>query len=287
VLRAHHAGSPPRHPPVVRDLAPMKRSVKRLLGQSIFASRLDAVLLRKVGVVVMFHRVQDGAPARDSLTVSVKTFERYCQYFRDWFNVVPLRDLVAKLESKQSAGGELAITFDDGYRDNFENAAPVLERLSLPATFFVVTQWMGTDVVPFWDVELGVRHPWMTWDDVRELHRRGFEIGAHTRTHADLGTVAGVEAGEEIAGGRRELERQLDAQVASFAYPYGGRHHLTEVNRALVRAAGFRCCCSGFGGVNAQHADPFRLRRVPISNWYASPHQLGFDLALRRTLLRS
>lgn len=265
----------------------MKRSVTRLVGQSIFASRLDAVLLRKTAVVVMFHRVQDDAPARDSLTVSVETFERYCQYFCERFDVVPLRDLVAKLESKQSAGGELAITFDDGYRNNFENAAPVLERLSLPATFFVVTQWMGTDVVPFWDAELGVRHAWMTWDDVRELHRRGFEIGAHTRTHPDLGTVAGAQAGEEIAGGRRELERHLGAQVASFAYPFGGRHHLTEANRALVRAAGFRCCCSGFGGVNSQDTDPFRLQRVPISNWYASPHQLGFDLAFGRTLLKS
>jgi peptidoglycan/xylan/chitin deacetylase (PgdA/CDA1 family) len=199
--------------------------------------------------------------------------------------VVPLRDLVEKLGAGRSVGRELAITFDDGYRDNFENAAPVLEQLSLPATFFVVTQWIDTDIVPFWDEQRGVRHPWMTWADARALHRRGFEIGVHTRTHADLGKVSGGDAREEIFGARLDLERQLGAPATSFAYPYGRRDNFTEANRELVRAAGFHCCCSAFGGINLRGTDPFHLRRIPISEGYASPHQFGFDLAFGRTLL--
>jgi peptidoglycan/xylan/chitin deacetylase (PgdA/CDA1 family) len=163
----------------------------------------------------------------------------------------------------------------------------VLERLSLPATFFVVTQWMDTEVIPFWDADRGMRYPWMTWADVRSLHRRGFEIGVHTRTHADLGTLSGGRAGDEILGARLELEDRLNAPATSFAYPYGKRQHLTEANRELVRAAGFACCCSGFGGVNAPGTDPFRLNRIPISTFYASPHLFGFDLALGRTTLDS
>jgi peptidoglycan/xylan/chitin deacetylase (PgdA/CDA1 family) len=263
----------------------VRLGVKRLVGQGIFASGLDAVLLRDAATVVAFHRVHDGADPSDSLTVSVPTFERYCRYFQRHFRVVPLRELVDTLRAGRSAGRELAITFDDGYRDNFEHAAPVLGRLSLPATFFVVTGWIGTDVVPFWDEQRGVCHPWMTWDDVRALHRRGFEIGVHTRTHVDLGKVSGREARVEILGARLELQRQLGAPATSFAYPFGRPEHLTEANRQLVAAAGFRCCCSGFGGVNARGADPFHLRRIPISEWYASPHQFGFDLAFGRTLL--
>lgn len=263
----------------------MRRVVKELFGRTIFACHLDAVLLRNAAVVVAFHRVQETVEPDDGLTVSLRMFERHCRFFRDHFNVVPLRDIVEKLERGQRLNRELAITFDDGYRDNFEHAAPVLEKLSLPATFFVVTQWMGTDVVPWWDGERGVRHPWMTWDQVRALHRKGFHVGAHTRTHADLGRISGAEAQREIVGARRELERRIGSSADLFAYPYGRPDQLSEANRAMVKAAGFRCCCSCVGGINAAGSDPFHLRRVPISQWHQSPHQFGFEIALGRSRL--
>jgi peptidoglycan/xylan/chitin deacetylase (PgdA/CDA1 family) len=263
----------------------VRRALKRLLGHTLFASRLDALLLRNTAVVVAFHRVQDTVEPDDGLTVSVRMFERHCRFFRRHFRVVRLREIVEKLERGQRLNRELAITFDDGYRDNFESAAPVLEKLSLPATFFTVTRWIGTDVVPWWDRERQARHPWMNWDQVRALHRQGFDIGAHTRTHADLGRLSGAEAQREIAGARLDLERQIGAPVELFAYPYGGASHLTEANRELIKAAGFRCCCSGLGGTNPSGTDPFHLQRVPISLWHESPHQFGFEVALGRTAL--
>ena len=262
----------------------MNASVKRLLGCSLFASHLDAVLLRNTAVVVAFHRIQE-TDGSDSLTIDAGTFERHCRFFARHFRVVSLRNLVSRLEHGMRLDRHLAITFDDGYRDNFENALPVLEKLSLPATFFVVSDWIGTDVVPWWDRERGVRHPWMTWDEVRSLHRKGFEIGAHSRTHVDLGTVSQAEAREEILGARLDLERQLGASVESFAYPYGGRNHLSDASRELVKGAGFRCCCSGYGGINGPGTNPFELKRVPISTWYASPQQFGFEVALGRSVL--
>jgi peptidoglycan/xylan/chitin deacetylase (PgdA/CDA1 family) len=263
----------------------VKQGVKHFLGRSVFAAQLDALLLRQAGVVVAFHRVHDGAPQSDSLTVDVATFERYCKYFRDHFHVVALPDLVATLQARRPLDRRLAITFDDGYRDNFQYAAPALERFSLPATFFVVTEWLGTEIVPFWDSQLGVRQPWMTWDEVHSLQRRGFDIGAHTRSHVDLGVVSGAVACDEIAGARLQLERHLGPSPRAFAYPYGQRHNITESNRALVRSAGFYCCCSGFGGVNTPTTDPFHLLRVPISHFYQSPHQFGFDVVLGRTTM--
>jgi len=198
-----------------------------------------------------------------------------------------LRELVSKLERGDRLNRELAITFDDGYRDNFENATPVLERLGLPATFFIVTQWIGSSVVPWWDQQEGVAHPWMTWDQVRSLHRRGFDVGAHTRTHVDLGRVTEEQANEEILGARCELERQLEARVELFAYPYGMRVNLADSNRNLIRGAGFRCCCSCFGGLIDSRTDPFHLARIPISPRYSSPHQFGFDVAFGRSVLHA
>lgn len=263
----------------------MKTALKHFLGGTIFASRLDAILLRDAAVVVAFHRVQETVDPDDGLTVSVDLFERHCRFFREHFRVVPLREIVGKLERGEPLSRELAITFDDGYRDNFEQAAPILEKLSLPATFFVVTQWMGTECVPWWDEARGVRHPWMTWGQVRELHRRGFDVGPHTRTHADLGTISGAQARDEIFGARRELESQLGARADLFAYPYGRADQMSEANRELVKAAGFRCCCSSVGGVNSTGRSPFDLPRVPISMWQRSPQQLGFEVALGRSTL--
>jgi peptidoglycan/xylan/chitin deacetylase (PgdA/CDA1 family) len=266
---------------------PVRQPIKHLLGQAIFGSRLDAVLLRNTAVIAAFHRVQETVEPDDGLTVGVRMFERHCRFFRRHFSVVPLREIVKKLERGQPLNGELAITFDDGYRDNFEMAAPVLEKLSLPATFFVVTQMIGTDSVPWWDRERNARHPWMTWDQVRELQGKGFDIGAHTRTHADLGRISGAEAEREIVGGRFELEREIGAPVDLFAYPYGRANQLTDANRELVKASGFRCCCSSHGGINATGGSPFHLKRVPISLWHRSPQQFGFEVALRRSLVNA
>jgi peptidoglycan/xylan/chitin deacetylase (PgdA/CDA1 family) len=257
----------------------MKRPIKSLFGHLTFASHLGAVLLGNAAVVVAFHRVQDIADS-NGLTIGPEMFERYCRFFMRHFRLISLRDLVDRMERGQELNRHLAITFDDGYRDNFENAAPVLEKLSLPATFFVVSQWIGSDVVPWWDREQGVRHPWMSWDQVRSLHRKGFDIGAHTRHHVDLGSVTGTQASEEICGSKIELENQLSSPVDLFAFPYGRPNNLVDENRALVQAAGFRCCCSCFGGINDPEGDPFRLARVPISPWFSTPHQFGLEIAL-------
>lgn len=254
-------------------------AIKNVLGRAILASPLGDILLKDAAVVVAFHRVTD-APDSDSLSVGARTLERYCRFFNRYFRVVPLGDLVDKLARGVCLNRELAITFDDGYLDNFENAMPVLQKLSLPATFFVVSDWIGTDVVPWWDRQRGVRYPWMTWEQVRSLHRQGFEIGGHTRTHVDLGAVPESQAAEEIVGARRELEQQLGSAVDLFAYPYGGRDNIVTANRALVKTAGFRCCCSCFGGINHLGTDPFHLARIPITSWYASPGQLAFEAAL-------
>jgi peptidoglycan/xylan/chitin deacetylase (PgdA/CDA1 family) len=259
------------------------RALKNLLGRSLFVVRLDAVLMRQQAVIVAFHRIRDDSDPSDGLTVDTRTFTSYCEFFKRFFNVMPLPQLVGMLERGTTPSRALAITFDDGYRDNFVNAAPILERMGLPATFFVVSGWIGTDVVPFWDRRRSVHYPWMSWDEVAALHRRGFDIGAHTRTHVDLGTVPALIARAEIAGAREDLEQNLGAQVESFAYPYGGPDNLTAANRALVKAAGFRCCCAAFGGTVTRSTDPFHLPRVPISSWNPQPYQFGFDVALGRS----
>jgi peptidoglycan/xylan/chitin deacetylase (PgdA/CDA1 family) len=118
----------------------------------------------------------------------------------------------------------------------------------------------------------------MEWDDVRGLREMGLEIGAHTKSHVNLGEVNGGVAREEIEGSGVKLRDELSSPVDLFSFPYGLRRHITDGNRALVRETGYRCCCSAYGGDVRPDADPMDLRRVPVSRWFVSPYQLGFEL---------
>ncbi len=258
-----------------------KGLIKTLFGHFIFRSHLHVFSLREFVPVLAFHRISKASP-RDGLTFGLNEFTSFCTFLSRNFRVISLTAILEKLKNGGSFRDELAITFDDGYEDNHDLAAPVLKALNLPATFFVATQYIGNDIDSWWDKKQGVRRKWMTWDQVRALHQMGFEIGSHTRTHADLGKVPDEQALNELVGSRIELEEHLSAPITLFAYPYGGPRNITDNNRDLVRVAGYSCCCSCFGGLNDGGTDPFRLRRIPISNWYQSPHDFGFQLSMHR-----
>lgn len=257
------------------------RLIKSVVGRAVATSRMCRSLLRETGVVVAFHRVTD-ALAEDGITKSARDFERFCRFCKANFDVIPLGSFVDLLERRSSVGGQLAITFDDGYLDNFEVAAPILRALSLPATFFLTTSFLGSEIVPWWDKELPIQPRWMDWDHVRLLAREGFEVGAHTRTHVDLGTVDSDAATLEIVGSKLDILEHLGQAPDLFAYPFGGPKNLVEANRERIRKAGFRCCVSCHGGVVQAGTNPHALPRVPISPWYRTPEQFACEVVFRR-----
>ena len=246
------------------------------LGYRLGAHRL---LLRHRAAIAVFHRVDDVIPA-NPITITSAEFSAYLYFFARHFIVVPLTEILERLSAGAPLGRRLAITFDDGYADNYEVAAPELERRGMPACFFVCTGFIGSSTSPQWDVDWGVPSRWMTWAQVLDLRRRGFEIGAHTVTHPDLGRISAEEAYREGLESRRVLEEQLGEPVPLFCYPFGRTWHINEANREAVREAGFRCCLSSHGGVVHPDDDPFRLRRAPIHNWHRSPYQYGLELLL-------
>lgn len=244
--------------------AGVTRPVKRMLGRVLLGRRLSRLVTSNHAWIVAFHRVDDlGFP--DPLTCGTSEFADYCAFFARTFRVVPLSQQLDQL-GREQCGGTLSITFDDGYLDNFENAAPILERFGLPATFFVATGFIGTDHVAWWDRSLPNAPRWMDWDQVRSLHARGFEIGCHTVTHANLGSVSPETALQEITDARDRLHTELGTDADLFAYPYGGTANMNAENLLVVKASGVRCSLSCHGGVNPIQADPFSLRRIPINS---------------------
>jgi len=254
-----------------------KQRLGGVLGSAVFGAGLHRRLLRGTAAVAVFHRIDDRYPD-NPITLTSKRFRAFCRFFAERFEVVPFGTLVGLLERHVPLRGQLAITFDDGYRDNYRIAAPILAELGLPACFFLTSGFIESTEIPWWDREAGISSEWMSWDEVRALHGMGFEIGAHTVTHADLGVLQGEAARGEIVDSRTELEGRIGAEVPYFAYPFGRESQMTEANRELVRLAGYRCCPSAFGGVVRTGDDPFRFRRIPVTGWYRSPAHLGAEI---------
>jgi len=228
--------------------------------------------------LLLFHRVTDAIP-EDGITISTARFRAIIQALRDHYRPVSLSHLLDHIQQKQPwPPRTVVITFDDGYRDNYELAAPILAEYGVHATFFVLADMIGTDRVLPWEEHLRGRIAWMDWNQVRELHALGFEVGSHTLTHPNLGVVSGEAAWEEISESKKKLEDQLGVKADLFAYPFGRRENLTEENRDLVRRAGYRCCCSAFGGFATLTTSPFDLARIPVNNSFASLADLHFEL---------
>jgi peptidoglycan/xylan/chitin deacetylase (PgdA/CDA1 family) len=257
------------------------RRIKAVAGWILFRSGLFRRFRRNEAVIVLFHRVNDSYPV-DPLTVTTRTFEAFALFFGQFFDVVPLTELLRRLEAGENLRNSLAVTFDDGYRGNATIAAPILERHGQRACFFVTTDWLGTDHVAWWDAEKNIKTVWMNWDQVRALHAAGHDIGSHTKTHPDLGVVSPEVARLEISGGAARLDSELGAPSRLFAYPYGGKKNMSDANQAVVNELGLRCCLSAYGGTVVRGDDPLRLKRITITNWFLSPYQFGFEFALGR-----
>ncbi|MFL5488373.1 MAG: polysaccharide deacetylase family protein, partial [Gemmatimonadaceae bacterium] len=237
---------------------------KAFLGWILFGSRLYRLLWKERAVIVVFHRVNDLYPY-DPLTCTTTAFEQFTKFCARYFEVIPLTELLRRIESEDTLSPSLTITFDDGYRGNALIAAPILEQHNLRACFFVTTDFIGTTHIPRWDREHNIETKWMTWDEVRALRAAGHEIGSHTKTHVDLGVTPPEQACCEISGGNSRLVDELGQSAGLFAYPFGGRRNMSDRNRAIVAKAGLLCCLSAYGGTVKADDDPFLLKRVNIS----------------------
>ena len=224
-----------------------------------------ALLNRQRICVLLYHRVSDSM--RDSVTVGVEQFERQMVDVRKRCRIVGIDDIIANRVRRSSLRPIVAITFDDGYRDNFEHAAPILLRHGVPAAFFVSTALIESDRgFPHDLKKLGRAVPAMDWKQVSSLRRWGFTVGSHTETHINCVKAEPDVVDREIVGSMRTLRQRLSSGDVIFAYPYGGRGDFNERWRARVKEAGYVGCLSAYGGCNKRAVDPFNVLRVGVNH---------------------
>ena len=141
----------------------------------------------------------------------------------------------------------LSVTFDDAYRSVIEQALPVLNELGVPGTVFVPTDFVGVAPAawPGTDVWLGTEYQdelaVMSWDELRRLAGRGWEIGSHTCSHPHLTELDDAALAHELRASRERIEAELGCSCSALAYPFG------DWDERVVRAAaeaGYRAACT-------------------------------------------
>jgi peptidoglycan/xylan/chitin deacetylase (PgdA/CDA1 family) len=205
----------------------------------------------------MYHSV-DGSGS--VVSVSAAQFERHMEGLaRSGFRTLSLGDAARSL----SSGGSLperavVITFDDGYRNVYTHAFPVLARHGFTATVFLVSDFVdrpGLHAPP----ELHApRLPFLTSSEIHEMLRHGIEMGAHTVSHADLSAVPLDDAVREVVDSKQRLEDLVGRAITTFAYPFG--RYTPDVRDAVSRS--FDCAVSTRLGFARPASDPFALERL-------------------------
>lgn len=222
---------------------------------------ISAQLLRRAGahgpIALVYHSIAPGsATPRWKWSVSIKRFQEQLDLLLDCgFEAVTISELARSTTSKNAK--KVAITFDDGYADNFA-AVEELAKRGMTATLFVVTGAIGGPAT--WQTS-DVARPMLSALQLRHIQTRGFEIGSHTVSHSRLTELNQSDIKCELRGSRQQLEELIEFPVLSFAFPFGAYN---DDLVATVREAGYSAACNTDSGWAMRDDDPFRIRRISV-----------------------
>lgn len=214
---------------------------------------------------LMYHWVHDDLGERLRLYgVTPRAFAAQVRWMRRaGYRTCTLEEMLDHLDGRSILPPRTVfLTFDDGYRDNLENAGPVLEEAGWTAVIFAVVDCVGGTNA--WDARYGDKpRAIVSWDEIRRHDGKTFRFEVHSRTHPQLPRVDRARALDEIAGAKKRFEDELGRQAVCFSYPHGAFNLPIE---AIVRGAGFRSAVTDRMGTNRPGEHPLRIRRTMITS---------------------
>ncbi len=208
--------------------------------------------------VLMYHRICEMTPQESrnrflhDLSVSPSDFEAQVKYLKDeGYNFLTVSEIEFALQNGYPLPSKsIALTLDDGYKDNFSEAMPILAKYGAKATIFMVTDNFG-------------RADRLTWSNAREMLRKEISFQSHTKSHPDLTQLSDKQLNHELSDSKLILEQGLNIVVSSVAYPAG------EFDKRVIsmcKRTGYSAAWKKGGGpVEPQNASkPYELPRIRI-----------------------
>jgi peptidoglycan/xylan/chitin deacetylase (PgdA/CDA1 family) len=227
--------------------------------------------------ILLYHQISQVHPEQDpyGLAVTPAAFEAQMAYLHhQHYQCMRLVDVVkAMIAGETLPENAFAITFDDGYEDNYQQAFAIMQRHGFTATIFLVANQVGA--ATNWQGQDGAQSfPLLTWDQIREMHQQGIDFGSHTATHPHLDSIAPDKAEWELSHSKKVIEGALGVPVEVLAYPY------ERFNREMLSIAEKCGYLAAFGTAHLPESrynlwrtelgshDTLRSFAFKLSRWY-------------------
>lgn len=199
-------------------------------------------------LVLNYHKI---ANEHKSLSVTLDDFEQHMKWLQEYgFTCITpgqLYDFVAN--GADLPEKPVLITFDDGYKDNYTNAFPIMKKYGMKGTIFVVTGF------------LGVYDNYLTWDQAKELLEAGFNIESHTYSHKSMTEASDEDITKELVKSRQTIKEKLGIDSDFMAYPTGTYNlYIAE----LVKEAGYKGAFTIKYDNVSRDSNVYALERVPV-----------------------
>jgi peptidoglycan/xylan/chitin deacetylase (PgdA/CDA1 family) len=216
--------------------------------------------------VLCYHGVNDDP--RDEWSVTPSQLRRQMNLVKQHGTPVSLEHIVSWLRGEATLPKRaLAVTFDDGYLDVLQHAAPILSEAGIPGAVFIVSDLPGGGA-PHPSYEPS--RPLMDWGQICELRDLGWSIGSHAKTHVALSSLSEADAYAELYGSKAKIEDELGAAATLLAYPYGTRRTVSAREIHLAEEAGYEAAFLNMTGVMRASANSLALPRSKVLHYDAT-----------------
>lgn len=197
--------------------------------------------------VLMYHSIN--YEKNNILRVPKEKFAAQMKWlYENGYTTLSLDEVCDAVENKRGVPEKsVVLTFDDGYKDNYENAFPVLKKYNFKATIFMITGKIGDS-----------KNGYLTAEQIREMDSRGIRVESHTVSHSDLDALSYNEQYKELSESKAALEKLLGRPVCFLAYP-SGKYNADTVKAA--KKAGYKMCFKMKGGIGSIDDDRYEFPR--------------------------
>jgi peptidoglycan/xylan/chitin deacetylase (PgdA/CDA1 family) len=246
------------HPVSLAGLLPTPTPTLAATSQPTYAPTPDGVARSLRVPILMYHYLStppdDADIYRRDLSVSPELFAAQLdRLLAEGYTAVNLYQVIDALQRGAPLPEKpVVITFDDGYRDNYENAFPLLHARNMPATLFVVTDFIDEQ-----------RPDYLTWDMARTMLAAGISIESHSRNHASLADQGDDYLVWQLLGSLETIEYELGVRPRFLSYPAGDYDQRTI---DIARSANYWAAATTKQGALLNSDHPFELSRIRVRN---------------------